>query len=184
VSGRGREALPLDDLLALVACDGMPVPDLQPGVVFGTPEREANTYAVLGMTDAGEVLFATEVSGAIPPRTRGLFCRSPTAGCTPCCGPATSSILPAMGATCARCTSKKLSLTGKTAASRLTCHMKAAAKGVAVDPACLRKARNTFTTGWARAEKSADCRAGTDDVSTIESKVDAFVTDVVSALLR
>ena len=36
----------------------------------------------------------------------------------------------------------------------------------------------------ARAEKSADCQAGTGDLSTIEGNVDALVDDVASALLR
>src|SRR5262249_6068353 len=68
------------------------------------------------------------------------------------------------------CTAKKLTLAGKKASSRLTCHMRATAKGVAVDPACLQKATDTFTIGWARAEKSADCQAGTGDLSTIGGK--------------
>src|SRR5262245_21906287 len=63
--------------LALVVGDGMPVPDLHPGVVFGTPERDGNTYAVVGMTDAGDVLFATSLSGLVPPGTRGLFLSEP-----------------------------------------------------------------------------------------------------------
>jgi len=62
--------------------------------------------------------------------------------------------------------------------------VKAAARGVAVDPACLRKATNTFTVGWTRAEKSADYQAGTGDLGAIEGKVDALVADVVSAPLR
>jgi hypothetical protein len=44
-----------------------------------------------------------------------------------------------------KCTSKKLTLAGKKASSRLKCHAKAAARGVAVDPACLQKAADTFT---------------------------------------
>jgi hypothetical protein len=317
--------------LALVVRDGMPVPDLHPGVVFGNPSKLSNTYALLRLTDAGQVLFATEVSGAIPPRTRGLFLSEPdgqihtvlrtndvvdlagdgsdvrsvvdflggdmsragefalkllfadgtiaivtarvttsstTTTSTTAPPSTTTTTLPTQRSTCtskklsvagksalaatkchakavskgialdlecfpkadakfiegwgkaeavgdclaptgdakavaakvsaflddvvtdlvnapgpSTCTSKKLTLAGKQASSRLTCHMKAAAKGVAVDPACLQKATDKFTIGWARAEKSADCQAGTGDLSTIEGKVDALVDDVASELL-
>src|SRR5262249_7243500 len=82
-----------------------------------------------------------------------------------------------------KCTSKKLTLTGKKAASRLKCYTKAAAKGVGVDPPCLQKVADKFTIGWTKAEGAGDCQAGTGDVGTIEGKVDALVDDVASELL-
>ena len=81
------------------------------------------------------------------------------------------------------CTARKLTLAGKTTSSRLKCHMQATARGVAVDPACLAKATDAFTSGWTKAEEAGDCQAGTDDVDIIEGKVDALIDDVASALL-
>src|SRR5262245_18626435 len=63
--------------LALVVQDGMPVPDQIPGVVFGNPSGISNTYALEGLTDAGQVLFTTRISGLVPPLTRGLFLSEP-----------------------------------------------------------------------------------------------------------
>ncbi len=59
--------------LELVVGDGMPVPDIPPGAVFGVPASNSNKYGLVALTDGGDVLFAAELSGLVPPETRGLF---------------------------------------------------------------------------------------------------------------
>jgi len=73
---------------------------------------------------------------------------------------------------------------GRKASAKSKCYSKAAAKGVAVDPACLAKAEGKFNSGWPKAEARADCLAPTGDLATIEGKVDAFIADLVSSSYR
>jgi hypothetical protein len=82
-----------------------------------------------------------------------------------------------------KCTAAKLKEAGKKASAKSKCYSKAAAKGLAVDPACLAKAETKFNAGWAKAEAKNDCLAPTGDLATIEGKVDAFLADLVSELL-
>lgn len=82
-----------------------------------------------------------------------------------------------------RCTATKLKEAGRKASGKTKCYSKAAARGVAVDTACLAKAESKFDSGSVKAEARADCLAPTGDVTTIEGKVDAFIADLASELL-
>jgi hypothetical protein len=81
-----------------------------------------------------------------------------------------------------KCTALKLKDAGKKASAKAKCHSKAAAKSVAVAPACLSKAETKFDAVWAKAEGRNDCLAPTGDLAAIEGKVDAFIADLVSEL--
>jgi hypothetical protein len=65
--------------LALVAGDGMPVPD-SPGAVFGSRPSSSNTYALVGFTEQNEVFFTTSISGAGSAMANGLFLASANGG--------------------------------------------------------------------------------------------------------
>src|SRR5262245_12710928 len=74
----------------------------------------------------------------------------------------------------ARCTAAKLKAAAKKTSSKLKCHATAAARGSAVDPACLGKAEEKFSAAWARAEARGGCAPSLSE-STVESRVDACV---------
>jgi hypothetical protein len=82
-----------------------------------------------------------------------------------------------------KCASRKMQ-------ALLKCHSRAEKTGVAVDPACTQRAMSKFDGGtapakgcFAKLEAANDgpCLT-TDDTSAIETKIDAFVLDVVSEL--
>jgi len=94
-------------------------------------------------------------------------------------------------ATTAKCTAAKIKCANGKATGLLGCHNKAEGKGVAVDPACTGKVQTKFDGGpdptkgcMGKAEKDltkSPC-ATTNDTASLEAKVDAFVTDVVTEL--
>ena len=70
----------------------------------------------------------------------------------------------------------------------LKCHVTAEARGLAVDPACLQKHEDKFdgrsepaTSCFAKVEARSGCLT-TGDTAVLESKIDAFVDDVVHEL--
>jgi hypothetical protein len=79
------------------------------------------------------------------------------------------------------CAGAKLKATGKAAGARVTCHAKAAQKGIAADPACLAKADTKLTDAFARAEAKGGC-ATTGDVDDIDGSLDSRVGGIVAAL--
>lgn len=81
----------------------------------------------------------------------------------------------------AKCPAGKLRATGKLAAAELTCHAKAVATGVAVDPQCIAKAVTALGTGFAKAETDGDC-AVVGDVADVVASVAALVADVTTQL--
>jgi len=80
-----------------------------------------------------------------------------------------------------KCTAAKFKEAGKKVAAKASCHSKAVAKGILVDPACLMKAETRFDTGWAKAEAKGGCLT-TSDNGAIEAKVDAHIADLVTEL--
>jgi hypothetical protein len=79
------------------------------------------------------------------------------------------------------CQGTKLKAAGKKAKCLLGLAAKAAAKGVAPDPAKVQKCKDKFSTVFAKAEAKGGCTTS-DDVATIEGKVDALVDDLAGAL--
>lgn len=88
-----------------------------------------------------------------------------------------------------KCGSKKISCVGKKMAALLKCHNKAEKSGVAVDPNCITKAETKFDGGadptkgcFEKLEPGDPACLTLDDTASMESKVDAFVLDVVREL--
>ncbi len=80
-----------------------------------------------------------------------------------------------------RCAAAKLKATGKKAKDKLACHARSAAKGGAVDPACLAKAEAKFAKAFATADGRYACTAE-GDASTVETTlVDPLVDDLAAA---
>ncbi len=80
-----------------------------------------------------------------------------------------------------RCASLKIRAGYKKAAAKAECYRRAVAVGVAVDANCLGRADAKFTAAFSAAEQAGGC-ATTADAGAIETKVDAFVADLVSEL--
>src|SRR5262249_51205802 len=89
-----------------------------------------------------------------------------------------------------KCSAAQIKCANGKATAILGCHGKSESTGAAVDPACLAKADRKFTfpgTGcMGKAEEdlvNGPCNNdGSGFITTIESKVDAFVLDVVTEL--
>src|SRR5215470_12761406 len=84
-----------------------------------------------------------------------------------------------------RCSGDKIKASGKKAASQLTCHSKAVAKGLPVDSTCLAKADAKFSIAFTKAEAKTYVDAGcltTGDGGPIETQIDGFVAAVASRL--
>jgi len=80
-----------------------------------------------------------------------------------------------------QCNAIKIESAGKKAAAKAKCQSHAAGDGVPVDAGCLMKAETHFSAAIGSAEAGSDCTA-TRQTTTLESKVDAFIRDLVSAL--
>ena len=80
----------------------------------------------------------------------------------------------------ARCTQARLKATAKRADGELKCHATAAAKGAAVDPACLAKAATKFSAAWARAQSKGGC-APLPEENTIGNQVKACVVNLTTS---
>ena len=74
----------------------------------------------------------------------------------------------------AKCAAAKQKAAGKKAAALLNCYSKAVKKAVALDPACVSKAKGKFVSAFTKAEGVGGC-AIVGDVSAQESAIDAFV---------
>ncbi len=79
------------------------------------------------------------------------------------------------------CTSKKLSVAGKTGRDRLDCHRDAAIGGVAVDAQCLAHVAERLDEDFADAEEEADCYT-TGDAAAVRALVESAVDDVAGQL--
>ena len=90
---------------------------------------------------------------------------------------------PAGAQTQSKCLSSQLKASGAYAAAQASCESKAAAKGVAVDPACLAKALEKAEKALTKAEGKEDCIvSGTPTQTAVEGKVDEFVEDISKIL--
>src|SRR6266481_3578114 len=91
-----------------------------------------------------------------------------------------------------KCAAGKNRCAGTKLKALIACHVKAESKGVAVDPACLDKAKAKFDGGSdttkgcfekVEAKEKPDKPATTcvthDDTMAIETKIDAFVDDLI-----
>ncbi len=77
-----------------------------------------------------------------------------------------------------KCSSAKEKAAGKKAACKLGVYSKAASKGTTVDGGKLAACTTKYSAAFSKAESRGDCIAPSGDAGAIESKVDAFVTDV------
>ncbi len=91
------------------------------------------------------------------------------------------SLLAATDAAAGNCTAKKLKAAGKKAAAKLKCEEKAAKDAVSADGECTGKAETKFGDAFTKADAKPPCFA-TGDAAAIESKVDMFVSDMVTNL--
>lgn len=82
----------------------------------------------------------------------------------------------------AKCIDAKAKSAGQAAQKKLTCHSKAAAKGEAVDAACLTKAGDGMATKFSKAEAKGGCLT-TADTTLVAAMVDAVVSTTLEALL-
>jgi hypothetical protein len=80
-----------------------------------------------------------------------------------------------------KCTGGELKAAGKKAGGKAKCWSKADGKGVAVDGTCLSGAEGKFSASYAKAVTKGGC-VNTTDAGTIETKVDAFITDLVTEI--
>ncbi len=80
-----------------------------------------------------------------------------------------------------RCAASKIKSAGSKASAKLKCTGKAAQLGGPPNSLCLSKATGKFSSKWDKAEAKGGC-ATTGDKTTLENKVDAFVTDTASEI--
>jgi hypothetical protein len=80
-----------------------------------------------------------------------------------------------------KCTSKEIGAAGKKAGGKAKCWSKATKKALPVDSACLSKAETKFSAAYTKAQGKGDC-VNSLDAGTIETKVDNFITDLVTEI--
>jgi len=80
-----------------------------------------------------------------------------------------------------KCLSGKLKGAGGAAAAQVNCEAKAAAKGEAVDPACVAKSQAKLQKSFEKAENKDDC-IETADQAAAQAVVDAFVQQLLDTL--
>ena len=78
-----------------------------------------------------------------------------------------------------RCAQSALDAAGKKAKAEASCNAKALENGVAVDPACIQKAVDTFDKSFAKAQSLGDCATDTDG-PTVEASVDGFISGAIA----
>jgi|GEM_PF-3612260 len=81
-----------------------------------------------------------------------------------------------------KCLSGKLKGAGGAAAAQVNCEAKAAAKGEAVDPACVAKSQAKLQKSFEKAENKDDC-IETADQAAAQAVVDAFVQQLLDTRL-
>jgi DNA-binding beta-propeller fold protein YncE len=135
-------------------------------------DRDEDTFPDRTELDAGtDPADALSFPGGGSTTTTSTTSTTSTTGTTPTTLPGRS-----------KCTSKKLTLAGNKVSGRAKCQGKAVGNGVGVDSACLQKASNKFSAGWAKAEHTPnDCRTLGDE-GAIESLADAGVVQLVALL--
>jgi hypothetical protein len=79
------------------------------------------------------------------------------------------------------CCAAKLRSSGIREKQLFRCHAKAAAHGVAVDPACVAAVGDALARGFARAEGKGGC-PGIGDAGLVESDLDRIVTGIAAAM--
>src|SRR5438445_2516696 len=80
-----------------------------------------------------------------------------------------------------KCTGGELKASSKKAGGKAKCWAKATGKGLAVDGTCLSGAEGKFSASYAKAVGKGGC-VNTTDAGTIETKVDNFITDLVTEI--
>ena len=78
-----------------------------------------------------------------------------------------------------KCAQEAIDAAGKKAKAETACYAKALQNGVAVDPACVQKAVDTFNKGFAKAQAAGDCPTDTDG-PTVEGAVDGLVSSAIA----
>jgi len=81
-----------------------------------------------------------------------------------------------------KCAAAKAKATAAKASAKVACYRTAITKNVDVDPDCLAKAEAKFAKAFATLEAKGGC-ATSNDAGDLEATVDAFVDDVVTALV-
>jgi hypothetical protein len=94
----------------------------------------------------------------------------------------TASVAGAGSTPAQKCASSKIKAAGKKAQAKLTCWSKAVKKNLSVDPTCITKAEDKFSTAFDKAEAKGGC-VDPGDKSTIEGDVDLFVGQMAAALV-
>jgi hypothetical protein len=97
--------------------------------------------------------------------------------------PGTARLAVAKPTSAQKCAAAKRKLAAKKIAGLTACDAKGVAKGVAPDDVCLTFVTRAFTTAWGEAEAKGGCMT-TQDVATIEAKVDAHRTDLGQTLVE
>jgi hypothetical protein len=89
----------------------------------------------------------------------------------------------AQGATdvAARCCADRLRVAGSREKQLLACHARAAARGLAVDPACVAKVGDALTRTFARIEDSDGC-PGSGNGARVDADLDRMVAAIAAAL--
>ena len=80
-----------------------------------------------------------------------------------------------------KCTGGEIGAAGKKAGGKAKCWAKATGKGLAVDSLCLGNADTKFGASYSKAQSKGGCINSTD-AGTIETKVDNFITDLVTEI--
>src|SRR5262245_28341566 len=95
---------------------------------------------------------------------------------------AVGAVVPSVVSAQNKCAGTKRKEAGKKANRKLKCWAKGIKKGLQADPNCLGKATFIFSSKWDKAEASQQPCTTNGDKNAIETKVDAFVDDVVDEL--
>ena len=129
-----------------------PPPDFQQGITISA------TFAAPGASKV--VVAATSLCGLSPQLQLEAFSID-NIGFVP--EPAAAS----------KCAQEAIDAAGKKAKAEATATRRRSQNGVAVDPACIQKAIDTFNKGFAKAQADGDCPTDTDG-PTVEGAVDGW----------
>jgi polyhydroxybutyrate depolymerase len=166
----------------------------RPGLAQGAPKCVAAKLKAIGKNEKAALTCVAKVVAKNDPSSlsgclakadaklssafaKAIGCDGSLAACAGLaddCVDAVTAALPDAGPS--PCEAARLKAAGKKAAHRLTCHAKAATKGVAVDTACLDKASVKFAAAWA---KTSGCSG---DATTVENVVDETCVDALVTL--
>ena len=120
---------------------------------------------------------STDFAFATPTPTNNGTC--PTTTTTTSLTSTTTTTLPGIGPS--KCSSKEIAAAGKKAGGKAKCWSKATKKALPVDSACLGTAETKFSAAYSKAMGKGDC-INTTPAGTIETKVDNFITDLVTEI--